>query len=194
MLIKMYRFCIPLCMLVCLGATVTTVHADEPFIGEIRWFAGHYAPRGWAMCDGQLMSIASNTALYSILGTTYGGDGHSTFGLPDVSSRGMLHFGNGPGLTAHPLGQKAGTETLQVNQIPVHKHTLRADRTHGNSVMPDDRVVASAGRLRAFDNTADVDIGSTTTASGDGQLHNHTQPYIALNCIIALQGTFPSRN
>jgi len=109
----------------------------------------------------------------------------------------MVHFGNGPGLTPRPLGQKAGTETeaLQVNQLPVHTHTLRADSTGGDSVMPDDRVISRVGRLRVFDNTSDVNMGNTAiTATGGGQSHNNTQPYIALSCIIALQGIFPSRN
>jgi microcystin-dependent protein len=197
MLKKMYLFCIQICMLSSLAATATIVYADEPFIGEVRWFAGNFTPRGWASCDGQLLSIASNTALFSILGTTYGGDGRSTFGLPDLRGRGMVHFGNGPGLTPHPLGQKAGTETetLQVNQLPVHTHTQRAERTRGDSVLPDDRVVSRVGRLRIYDNTSDVDMGnSAITASGGGQPHNNTQPSIALNCIIALQGIFPSRN
>jgi len=193
---KIYLLCMHVCMLLSLGANSTAVHA-EPFIGEVRWFAGNFAPRGWAFCDGQLLQISQNEALFSLLGTMYGGDGRTTFGLPDMRGRGMVHVGSGPGLTPRPQGQKAGneTETLGINQMPNHNHTLRAHRSSGDSVLPDDRVVSRVGRLRVFDNISDVDMGSTAiTATGGGLSHNNMQPSITLSCIIALTGVYPSRN
>ncbi len=96
---KILLHCMHVCMLFSLGASTTVVYADTPFIGEVRWFAGNFAPRGWALCDGQLLQISQNSALFSLLGTTYGGDGRTTFGLPDMQGRGMVHVGNGPGST-----------------------------------------------------------------------------------------------
>ena len=197
---KIYSLCLQACLLFSLSASTTVTYADEPFIGEVRWFAGNFAPRGWAYCDGQLLQISQNVALFSLLGTTYGGDGRTTFGLPDMRGRGMLHVGKGPGLTPHSLGQKAGneTETLNVTQQPSHSHTLRADSSGGDSVLPNDRVISKVGRLRVFDwyNIYDpVDMGVSSIAStGGSQSHNNMQPYTTLSCIIALQGVFPSRN
>lgn len=194
---KMYLFCLNAFLLFSLGANTTAVYADEPFIGEVRWFAGNFAPRGWAKCDGQLLSIASNTALFSLLGTSYGGDGVTVFGLPDLRGRGMVHVGTGPGLTSRPLGQKAGNEsvTLAVGQLPAHTHTLRADNSGGDSVLPNDRLLSRVGRLRVYAGTPNANMGSTAiTSVGGGQGHNNMQPNVALTCIIALQGLFPSRS
>lgn len=194
---KLYLLWLYGCCLLSLGSITTFAHADEPFIGEVRWFAGNFAPRGWALCDGQLLPILSNEALFSILGTTYGGDGRTTFGLPDLRGRGMIHEGQGPGLNNRRLGEKSGTEdeTLTANQMPSHKHTLRADSSGGDSVLPNDRVISKVGRLRIFDDAPDSNMGASSIASvGGGQSHNNMQPNIALNCIIALQGIFPSRN
>ena len=194
---KIYLLCLQAFMLFSLGVSTTAVQADTPFIGEVRWFAGNFAPRGWALCDGQLLDIASNTPLFSLLGTTYGGDGRITFGLPDLRGRGMVHEGRGPGLTDRRLGGKSGTETetLTANQMPNHTHTLRADSSGGDSVLPNDRVISKVGRLRVFDGAPDVDMGTSSIASaGNGQSHNNMQPNVALNCIIALQGIYPSRN
>lgn len=194
---KMYLLCLQVFMLFSLGASTTIVQADTPFIGEVRWFAGNFAPQDWAFCDGRLLDIASNSALFSLLGTNYGGDGRVTFGIPDLRGRGMVHVGAGPGLTTRPQGQKAGTETetLNVDQLPAHNHAMRADSSGGDSVLPNDRVISKVGRLRVFDGAPDVDIGASSIASvGGGQSHNNMQPNIALNCIIALQGIFPSRN
>ena len=193
----MYLLCLQAFMLFSLGVSSTVVQADTPFIGEVHWFAGNFAPRGWALCNGQLLDIASNTALFSLLGTTYGGDGRTTFGLPVMRGRGMVHVGNGPGLMPRPQGQKAGTEaeTLTANKIPSHTHTLRADSSGGDSVLPNDRVISKVGRLRVFGNAPDGDMDASSIApTGGGQSHNNMQPNIALNCIIALQGIFPSRN
>ena len=184
-------------MLSILGAGTTTALADTPFIGEVRWFAGTFAPRGWALCNGQLLPIDQNPALFSILGTTYGGDGEVTFALPDLRGRGMVHAGNGIGLSNRPLGGASGTEvvTLTTSQIPGHAHTLRADPSGGDSVLPNDRVISKVGRLRVFDNSANDSMDATSIfAAGGGQPHNNMQPNIALNCIISLEGWFPSRN
>lgn len=194
---KTYSLCLYTCLFFTLGAIPNAAQADTPFIGEVRWFAGSFAPRDWAECDGQLLQIASNTALFSILGTTYGGDGRVTFGLPDLRGRAMVHTGNGPGLSSRPRGQKAGSEseTVQVTQLPSHQHTLKASSTRGDSVLPDNRAISRVGRLRIFANTPDTDMGATSIAdTGGGQSHNNMQPYIPMTCIIALQGVFPSRN
>ena len=178
---------------------VSTVNAgDQPFIGEVQWFAGNFAPRGWALCDGQLLSISSNQALFSILGTIYGGDGRTTFGLPDVRGRVMIHEGTGPGLSPRSLGSRSGTETetLTANQMPNHTHTLNASGGSATAVVPNGNVLASPGRTRLYDSgAANVNMSaSSITSTGGNQSHNNMQPYNTLNCIIALQGIFPSRN
>ena len=193
---KIAMLCMQACILFSLGAGSTAVYADVPFIGEVRWFAGNFAPRGWALCDGQLLPISQNEALFSILGTTYGGDGETTFGLPDLRGRGMVHVGSGPGLTPRPQGQKGGSESdsLNQNQMAAHSHTLRANVTPGDSVLPHDRAIARVGRLRVYDETADADMGASSITTEGGDAHNTMQPHIALNCIIALEGLYPSRN
>jgi len=173
---------------------------SEPFIGQIVMFGGNFAPRGYALCDGQLLSIAQNTALFSILGTTYGGDGRTTFGLPDLRGRVPVHAGQGPGLSRYLLGQKAGTETttLTVANLPVHTHAANAAGPAGNSndaignIWADDAGVSSATYSSgAATGTMKSDaIGNT----GGNQAFNNVQPYQVVNFIIALQGTFPSRN
>lgn len=177
--------------------TPTAQAGIDPFIGEIDWFAGNFAPRGWAFCDGQLLSISQNTALFSILGTTYGGDGRTTFGLPDVRGRTLIHAGSGPGLTTRRLGEKGGSEeeTLTTAKMPSHSHTLRASDGSATAKVPAGNVMASPGRTRLYDSTAanvNMDASAITT-TGNGQAHNNMQPYNTLNCIIALQGIYPSR-
>ena len=197
---KIYVLCMQVCMLFYLGGNSVVVSADEPFIGEVRWFAGNFAPRGWAFCDGQLLAISSNTALFSLLGTTYGGDGRTTFGIPDLRGRGMMHEGSGPGLSPRRLGEENGVENVVLNttQLPSHAHSLRADSTGGDSTLPNDRLVSKAGRLRAFSPTVsetDVNMGGTAVLPNGGNLsHNNMQPFVTTNCIIALVGIYPSRN
>jgi microcystin-dependent protein len=194
---KLVLLCMQICMFFSLSQVSFSAMADQPFIGEVRWFAGNFAPQDWAFCDGQILSIAENTALFSLLGTTYGGDGMSTFALPDMRGRGMVHVGAGPGLTQRTLGEKAGSETatLNTNQLPAHTHTLRADSTAGDSALVEDRVISSAGRLQVFNPVSDVDMNiSSITVTGGNQSHNNIQPQIALNCIIALSGIYPARN
>ena len=172
----------------------------DPFIGQIQAFGFNFAPRGWALCNGQLLPISQNQALFSLLGTTYGGDGRSTFGLPDLRGRVPIHSGKGPGLTSRQLGQEAGAETttLNINQIPSHSHSvvIRA-LEEGNSGDPEGKLIAGNG-LSSFgsDNSSTLKnlkpIDSSNT--GANQSHNNMQPYLCINFCIALQGIFPSRS
>ena len=161
---------------------VPTVNAgSEPFIGEVQWFAGNFAPRGWAFCDGQILPISQYQSLYSLLGTTYGGDGRVTFGLPEVRGRVIIHEGQGPGLSDRRLGGKAGTEreTLTQNQMPAHTHTLRASSGSATAIAPAGNVLASPGRTRLYDSgSANTDMNASAIAPNVGsQSHNNMQPY-----------------
>jgi microcystin-dependent protein len=177
--------------------------ASEPFLGQIIMFGGNFAPRGWALCDGQLLAISSNQALFSILGTIYGGDGRTTFGLPGLRGRVAMHPGNGPGLSSRRLGEKGGTETntLTVPNLPAHNHaaTLHASSGAGNVPDPAGSVLAKKNRTNIYSNSATPDVtmnsASVTTANtGGGQAVNNVQPFLAVNYIIALEGIFPSRD
>ena len=176
---------------------------SEPFIAEIRIFAGNFAPRGWAFCDGQLLPISNNTALFSLIGTTYGGDGRTTTALPNLQGRAPMHPGRGPGLTSRRLGEKVGVETVTLTeaQIPSHSHTARADVTgFANVTTPGNtsafnRSVAGANAYQSNTSSNVVDLASETLATtGGGQAHDNIQPYLTLNFIIALQGLYPSRS
>jgi microcystin-dependent protein len=162
-------------------------------------FAGNFAPRGWAFCDGQLLAISSNSALFSILGTTYGGDGRVTFGLPDLRGRAPIHAGGsqGPGLSRRRLGEKGGSEnvTLAVQQLPPHNHKLKADEAVANQVTPEGNVLASKNRTKLYsDGPANKDMGASSIGNaGGGQAHPNMQPYLGINYIICLQGIYPSR-
>jgi microcystin-dependent protein len=169
---------------------------SEPFLGEIRMFAGTFAPRGWAFCDGQILPISSNSALFALLGTTYGGDGRTTFALPDLSGRAPMHPGNGPGLTFRTLGQKGGTETvtLNVSELPTHTHQMSAINATGNSDVPDNNSLAQAG-YQADSTTNLVNMHAVAiTNTGGGQGHDNMAPSLGINFIIALEGVFPSRS
>lgn len=165
---------------------------SEPFLAEIRIVGFNFAPRGWAFCDGQILPINQNQSLYSLLGTTYGGDGRTSFALPDLRSRTPIHVGDG-----HTLGSKSGeeTHTLSANEIPQHLHTARASSQEGNTVIPENNVLAACpNRLYAPPlNLGDLRFGTITNVGGS-QAHDNMQPYIAVNFVIALQGLFPSRN
>jgi len=168
---------------------------SEPFIAEIRIFAGNFAPRGWAFCEGQLLPLAQNTALFSLIGTTYGGDGRTTTALPNLAGRAPMHPGTGPGLTMRRLGEKAGAESvvLAETQIPSHTHQLvgTEEDVDGSSAVGNylgvgnDLYSATGGSALADDSLPDT---------GGTQAHNNMQPYLALNFIIALQGVYPSRS
>lgn len=172
---------------------------SEPFVGEIRMFAGNFAPRGWALCDGQLLAISQNDALFSLLGTTYGGDGQTTFGLPDLRGRIPVHAGQGPGLTPRPLGQKTGSEqeTLTIDQMPVHEHEVRALDKPGDSGNPAHRIWAATSTAPPCYSSTEPNLAMADgllTGAGGGQAHTNMMPYLCINFIIALFGIYPARN
>lgn len=175
---------------------------SEPFIGQIIMFGGNFAIRGYAMCNGQLLSIAQNTALFSILGTTYGGNGQTTFALPDLRSRVPIHFGQGPGLSSYSLGQVSGTEsvTLTTGQMPAHNHpatvVANASAEATSDTLPNGNFLAEGNNYR---NTSNAQMNAnavqvTIGIAGNSQPVSILQPYLALNYLIALEGIFPSRN
>lgn len=165
----------------------------DPFIGEIRIFAGNFAPSSWAFCNGQLLSISQNTALFSLVGTIYGGDGRTTFGLPDLGGRAPMHSGNGPGLTSRSLGQRGGAETATAAQIPSHSHTLQGVDADAQTTDPTGNRLATSNEDNYDDQSApNVSMSSLATGSFGNQAHDNMQPYLTLNFIIALNGIFPS--
>lgn len=177
----------------------------DPFIGQIVMFGGNFAPRGWAFCSGQLLSISQNTALFSILGTIYGGDGRTTFALPELRGRAAIHAGRGPGLSNRALGSGSGSETntLNILNMPSHNHNprLRAESAPGTTGNPTNNllgVVTSGADIYApAVPAAEVDMSADGVVSnnvGNNTPVNNMQPYRAINYIIALQGTFPSRS
>lgn len=175
----------------------------SPFLAEIIMFGGNFAPRGWAFCDGQLLPIAQNTALFSLLGTTYGGDGRTTFALPSLRGRAPMHAGRGPGLSTRRLGEKSGTETviLNTNEMPNHGHSaaLHGESQAANSANPNGRMLAGPGTDIYADVNASTDLAMASQSIveqtvGGNQPHTNMQPFLALNFIIAVQGTFPSRS
>ena len=207
-----------------LGAMLTpapAVHAQEAILGEIRFFAGNFAPRGWALCNGQTLAIADNQALFSLLGTTYGGDGRNTFSLPDMRGRMPLHPGTGPGLPPVTLGARGGAPsvTLSAAEMPAHAHTATSDAVststttvHANARAglrnaPDGGVLANGGQDRIYTQqppdvtlapgaatTATTTTVTTTVASaGGGQPVPIQPPYAAINCIISTEGYYPGR-
>lgn len=170
----------------------------EPFVGEIRLFAGNFAPNGWALCDGSLLSIAQNDVLFNLIGTTYGGDGQNTFALPDLRGRVPVHQGQGPGLSPYAIGQAAGTEqvTLIAQQLPSHTHVLNAttaDATVGAGVAGN--LTGKAATTSLYGNTpgGGALAAQALTASGGNQPHNNMAPFLGLNFIISLFGIFPSQ-
>ena len=167
----------------------------EPHLGQIQAFGFNFAPRGWAQCNGQLLSIASNSALFSLLGTIYGGDGRTTFGLPDLRGRTALHLGQGPGLSNKQIGSRAGSEThmLTTAQLPTHNHTISA-KEEGDTDDPSGHFIAGDG-TNAFGTTSDITVAPTSVGnSGSGQAINNMQPFLTINFCIALTGIYPSRN
>jgi len=176
---------------------------SNPFVGEIKMFAGNFAPRSWALCDGQLVAITQNEALFSLLGTIYGGDGRTTFGLPDMRGRIPLHQGRGPGLTDRRIGAKFGSEneTLTVNNLPSHNHNLHASNNTADAGYPAGAVVANTGAdamyYKPAMNPLDPDTAfpvGTLSNTGSSQSHSNIMPFQCINFIIALFGTFPSRS
>jgi microcystin-dependent protein len=172
---------------------------SEPFVAEIRIFAGNFAPRGWAFCNGQLLPVSQNTALFSLIGTTYGGDGRTTTALPNLQGRAPMHPGRGPGLTDRRLGQRGGTEmvTLSEAQMPNHEHTVRATNNPATAFAATNetalaRAMGGAPYKDTSPNASFAD--GSLLAAGGSQPHNNMQPYLAINFIIALVGLYPSRS
>jgi microcystin-dependent protein len=169
---------------------------SDPFIAEIKIFAGNYAPRGWSFCNGQLLPVAQNTALFSLIGTTYGGDGETTTGLPNLKGRAPMHWGRGPGLTQRRIGEKVGSETVALadSHTPAHGHGLNAA---SNLTQADPSTSVSFGPVAMYatgGNSQDMAGEALGSAGGTGAPHNNMQPFLAMNFIIALVGVFPSRS
>ena len=175
---------------------------SEPYIGEIRMFAGDYAPKNWSLCDGQLLAISQNNSLFSLLGTAYGGDGRTTFALPDMRGRLPVHQGTGPGLTTKNMGKKYGKEnvTIKSAQMPAHNHSLNVTTDIANSSDPTNNVLAAQSDedLPYYEsdipstNTQDLN-SNTLSTMGKGQSHNNMMPSLCVNFIIAVFGVYPSR-
>jgi microcystin-dependent protein len=173
--------------------------AQDGFIGEIRMFAGNFAPKNWAFCQGQILSIAQNTALFSILGTTYGGNGTTTFALPDLSGRVPVGVGQGPGLTPRQLGEINGTETVTLTtaQMPMHNHTVNAVTTEGNQNLPTGNLPANTKTLDKEYSDANTNTTMKSTMvnpAGGSQPFSVMQPSLGMNYIICLYGVYPARN
>lgn len=181
----------------------------DNYLGEIRLFGGTFAPAGWHFCDGALLSISQNDALYALLGTIYGGDGVNTFGLPDLRGRAVVHTGTAPGGSTYPIGSKAGVEqvTLTTATMPAHSHTFTASTQAANQVTNAGAFLAAPVDQTTNAKTVELYIPSTTagaviqpllpgsiTAAGGSQPHNNMQPYVAANYIIALAGIYPTQN
>lgn len=172
---------------------------SEPFIAEIRIFAGNFAPRSWAFCNGQLLPIAQNTALFSLIGTTYGGDGRTTTALPNMQDRVPMHPGRGPGLASRRLGEKVGVNSVALTQaqVPSHDHSMRSFES-ASSASPSGSVGLGSAPMYGVGTAVDMAEGTLDPALGTGvgnpgTAHNNVQPYLGLNFIIALQGLYPSR-
>ncbi|MDQ5823258.1 MAG: tail fiber protein [Chloroflexota bacterium] len=169
----------------------------QPYVGEIRMFAGNFAPNGWLFCEGQQLPISENEVLFQLLGTTYGGDGEETFNIPNLASRVPIHMGTGPDGTTYQIGEMAGTEeeTLSTQQIPNHTHPLTGSTAPGTDAQPTSNVLAQSGG--AFVYIEDTAIAALNANSigivGGSQPHENTQPFLCINFIISLFGIFPSQ-
>ncbi|WP_158840546.1 phage tail protein [Polaribacter sp. L3A8] len=187
----------------------------DPFLGQIQPFGFNFAPRGWAKCDGQLLPIASYSALFSLLGTTFGGDGRTSFGLPELRGRSIVHIGNGPGLSTIAWGERGGHEYITLNQtnMPQHSHalvngvanasltTLDGGTAINETGTAENKLASGGSQLEIYmesdgtqSGTLDVNISGTTTASGGNQAFYNRNPFLGINVCIALQGIFPSRS
>jgi len=170
----------------------------EGYIAEIRMFAGNFAPRGWAFCQGQILSIAQNTALFSLLGTTYGGNGQTTFALPDLRGRVPVGTGQGPGLPSVQLGEISGepSHTLIITEMPAHTHAFAAPATSDDATKknPIGNVPATTGGSSYGTPANGAMAAGNSGIAGGSQPHNNMQPYLGMNYIICMEGIFPSRN
>jgi microcystin-dependent protein len=171
----------------------------DPFVAEIRIFPFNFAPKGWAFCDGQILPLSQNTALFSLLGTTYGGDGKSNFALPNLQGNAPMHPGQGPGLSLHDLGETGGEEfvTLLESEIPSHNHSMGAQNLPlGSLVSPTGNTLDRPASGNFFNKASPIVVpmaGNTLAPAGGDQPHNNMQPYLTLNFCIALQGVYPPR-
>ena len=170
----------------------------DPFVAEIRIFPFNFAPKGWAFCDGQILPLSQNTALFSLLGTTYGGDGKSNFALPDMQGNAPMHPGQGPGLSLHDLGETGGSDTVSLleSEIPSHSHPLMASAQPGEDPQAVGEAFARSvgANLYQASNAGLVNMSDNAIApAGGDQPHNNMQPYLTLNFCIALQGVYPPR-
>lgn len=173
----------------------------QPYVGEIRMFAGNFAPNGWMFCEGQTLPISENEVLFQLIGTIYGGDGEETFNLPNLASRVPIHFGTGPDGTTYQIGEMAGTEqeTLSIQQIPNHSHPMMLTN-NGQVLNPTNSTILATpsggpqGVLTFVDGPASTPLSSanTVTTAGGSQPHENTQPFLCINFIISLFGVFPS--
>jgi microcystin-dependent protein len=171
---------------------------SDPFLGEIRLFPYTFAPRGWAFCNGQVMSIAQNTALFALIGTTYGGDGRTTFALPDLRGRVAVSSGQADGLSAYETGQVGGVEsvTLTEDEMPTHRHRVSVNNASSDSGKPNNRFLGRVSGGTAYAGTSNgktLNPGAIA-GSGGGQPHENRPPHLALNYCIALEGIFPARD
>lgn len=170
---------------------------SDPFLGEIRMFGFDFAPQGWALCDGQVLSINQNQALFSLLGSVYGGDGRTTFALPDLRSRVPIHQGQGAGLSSYVRGQAGGAEavTLAAAQMPEHTHSVKASNRAATADKPDGRALARSGSqtYTAHPDTSTVMNATVIGDAGGSEPHNNIQPYLTVNFCIATVGNFPAR-
>jgi len=169
----------------------------DPFVAEIRIFPFNFAPKGWAFCDGQILPLSQNTALFSLLGTTYGGDGKSNFALPNMQGNAPMHPGQGPGLSLHDLGETGGSDTVTLleSEIPAHSHGFTASQADGIARLPASNLVANMIGVNGYAApgvVVQMNDNSIAPAGGD-QPHNNLQPYLTLNFNIALQGVYPPR-
>ena len=194
---KICRGLATVCLLFVLGMQTTmSLAEDQPFVGEMIWVPYNFAPKGWAFCDGQLLPIAQNTALFSLLGTTYGGNGQTTFALPDMRGKLMINVGLGPGLTDYVQGESGGeaTHTLLQSEMPAHYHGLQASTATETATTPANNLFGQSAPGKQYGQGPTTYMSANAVGiSGGGQPHNNMMPYGTLNCIIALQGIFPSR-
>ncbi len=171
----------------------------DPFVAEIRIFPFNFAPKGWAFCDGQILPISQNTALFSLLGTTYGGDGRSTFALPDLEGNAPMHPGQGPGLSLHDLGETGGSDTVTLldSEIASHSHAMKGSTQPGEDASPGNELLGRSVGASLYQATTDASLvqlaPQALTFAGGGQAHNNLMPFLTLSFCIALQGVFPPR-